>query len=548
MKILRKMIAVLLFLWDSRQAMIVEYGGPINLFMRLWKCLLSRASLGDMLSQMAYMRRADPKVYERWIRRVENRSSDPTSGLIHLLVRVDEGQKDAFLSMLSSIEKNERVGTLWVYGSISNESIQSCSLASDKAVIHLSVWRELLQPPIRESDKLLVLSAPALVEWQRLGMLERSIEEGAGVVLFDHDHWIDNKRCHPVFKPVTFDEYLLVRPEYKECALTTLGALNGLPEDLDADVLATLMLMQKVRVCPSVLVHFLAVPTMSSLKPTDVYETDLCSVSIVIPTRDRLDLLDKCVDSILANLGSIRPEIVVVDNGSVEEKTLEWLSAATESGKIKVVTDSGEFNWSRLCNEGIKASSGEVLIMLNNDIEIRSIGWLEALTARALRPDVGVVGAQLRYANGSIQHAGTVLGYGGAADHVYMHSQPNIDQWRYFPPPSLDREVSACTGACQVFRRSHIDQYGYYDESLNIVGDVEWCVRLRNQGLHNVYVGKVYLIHHESQSRKAGLPDGDYAAVKKLNKELPGRVDPHFHPEISLQSRYPMPRLFSNGS
>jgi hypothetical protein len=163
MKVVRKMIAVLLFLWDSRQVMIVEYGGPINLFMRLWKCLLSRASLGDLLSQMAYMRRADPKVYERWIDRVEYRFPDPVSSLVHLLVHVDQDQEDDFLVMLRGIAENDKVGAIWIHGSISVESIANCSLASVKTITHVSAWRELLQSPFRESDKLLVLSAPALV-------------------------------------------------------------------------------------------------------------------------------------------------------------------------------------------------------------------------------------------------------------------------------------------------------------------------------------------------------------------------------------------------
>ena len=262
-------------------------------------------------------------------------------------------------------------------------------------------------------------------------------------------------------------------------------------------------------------------------------------VSVIIPTKDRLDLLRPCVDGIYATNVHGTFEVVVLDNGSTEQETLDWLAEAESSlPEFRVVPAPGTFNWSRLNNLGIAHAKGDVFVFLNNDTEPTHRDWLARLADVATRPDVGIVGALLLYPNGRIQHAGVVTGFSGLAAHVYCGVDP-ASEGHLFVPPTVPRNVAAVTGACFAITRTRIDEIGLFDEAYRISGsDVELCVRAMNAGFVNVYLPDVRLLHHESQSRKREDPPEDVNRLRELVAVYCPR-DPYYHADLSLTSLYP---------
>ena len=261
-------------------------------------------------------------------------------------------------------------------------------------------------------------------------------------------------------------------------------------------------------------------------------------VAVVIPTRDRVDLLQRCVAGVFAsNRGDF--EVLVLDNGSTEPATLAWLTEAQRRWpKLRVLDAPGEFNWSGLNNHGMAATDADVFVFLNNDTEPACEDWLAELADVALRRDVGMVGALLLYDTGTIQHAGVVVGYGRCADHVYRQTRPD-EQDHMFVSPLMPRNVAAVTGACMAVARRTIDAIGPFDEAYRVSGsDVEICIRAMNAGYLNVYLPSVRLLHHEMQTRGRRDPPGDVTRLMAfLAENCP--QDPYYNRNLSLQSLYP---------
>ena len=226
-------------------------------------------------------------------------------------------------------------------------------------------------------------------------------------------------------------------------------------------------------------------------------------VSIIIPTRNGLKVLKPCLKSLLKLTRYPDFEVLVVDNGSDDWATLQFLEGLKQQGKIKVLHDPSPFNYSALNNRAVQKASGELSCLLNNDIEVLDRGWLEEMVIFALRPGVGAVGARLVFPNGRLQHAGVVLGLGlgGVAGHAHL-GLPG-ESPGYFSRVQLAQEISAVTAACLVVKRSHYLEVGGLDAvNLKVAfNDVDFCLKLKEQGLHNIYVPSARLIHHESVSR-----------------------------------------------
>jgi GT2 family glycosyltransferase len=223
-------------------------------------------------------------------------------------------------------------------------------------------------------------------------------------------------------------------------------------------------------------------------------------VSAIVPFRDEPGLLRACVDSVTATAGAVDLELVLVDNGSVEPETLSLVEALARRRDVTLVHDPRPFNWAALNNAAADAAGGEVLLFLNNDIEARRPGWLEALCAQALRPEIAAVGARLLYPTGQVQHAGVVLGLGGAAGHVLAGlpaTRPG-----YLAMAVLTRECSAVLGACMAVRRAVFDELGRFDDQLRLdLNETDFCLRARARGYRVVYEPLAELVHHESPSR-----------------------------------------------
>ncbi|MFD0666751.1 glycosyltransferase [Ramlibacter sp. MAHUQ-53] len=265
-------------------------------------------------------------------------------------------------------------------------------------------------------------------------------------------------------------------------------------------------------------------------------------VSIIIPTRDRIDLLAPCIDSILERSTWANFEVIVIDNGSAEPASKAYFAGLpARDARLKVVDAPIDFNWSRLNNIGVRHAAGEFLVFLNNDTLVITPDWLERLVEVAALPDVGTVGPLLLFEDGTIQHAGVVVGMGGWADHVFRGAEPV-----HFPSPYVSamvpRNVLAVTGACVAIERAKFERLGGFDESFIICGsDVEIGLRAHRAGLQNLYWPQVRLTHLESKTRTPHVPEPDF--VQSRLKYAPFRTegDPFYNPNLDAMSQAPRP-------
>ncbi|SDC31603.1 Glycosyltransferase, GT2 family [Belnapia rosea] len=233
----------------------------------------------------------------------------------------------------------------------------------------------------------------------------------------------------------------------------------------------------------------------------------LPKVSIIIPTRDRAELLERATAGVLARTDYDALEVLIVDNGSTRPEALQLLTRLDADPRVRVLRSDAPFNYSALNNMAARQAQGEILLLLNNDIDVLDGGWLREMVSHALRPDVGTVGARLLYGNGTVQHAGVVLGMGsfegggGVAGHFALHEP--AEALGYCALSVLTRTVSANTGACLAVRRELYDVVGGLDEANLPVAfnDVDFCLRLRERGYRNVWTPFAELLHLESASR-----------------------------------------------
>lgn len=266
--------------------------------------------------------------------------------------------------------------------------------------------------------------------------------------------------------------------------------------------------------------------------------------SIIIPTRDRLDLLEACIRTLRSTAGSTSYEILIVDNGSEEPATREWLATAEAKGELRVLQAAIPFNWSALNNIAAQEARGDVLVFLNNDTEFDRPGWLERLLEVSLRRDVGVCGPLLLYPDGTIQHAGVVVGMGGWADHVFKGQAP-VHHQHLFTSPAMRRNVLAVTGACMAIEKRKFKELGGFDESFMVCGsDVELCLRAHAAGYLNVYVPEARLIHHESKTRDPrAIPESDFVRSAQAYSPYRESGDPFYSPNLDPMSCTPSLRL-----
>lgn len=241
---------------------------------------------------------------------------------------------------------------------------------------------------------------------------------------------------------------------------------------------------------------------------------EIPSVGIVIPTRDRVDLLRTCVESIIAKSTYPNLELVVIDNGSQELETEKYLQQIQSLG-ISVLRDDGDFNFSRLVNLGASSLSSDFICLLNNDVEVLSHDWLEELVSHGLLPHAGVIGARLWYPEGTLQHGGVILGLGGLACHANIGLEKNNSG--YEARAAAQQSFSAVTAACLLVKRETFEQVRGFDERLAVAfNDVDFCLRVAELGYQNIWTPYSELIHHESASR--GLDEAP-EEMKRLRKE-----------------------------
>lgn len=253
------------------------------------------------------------------------------------------------------------------------------------------------------------------------------------------------------------------------------------------------------------------------------------SVDIVIPTKDAPHHISRCLDSVYAQSSYPDFNVFVVDNGTTDPRALR----AIRSSRASVVPFEGPFNFSRAINSGVAAGRGEFVVFLNNDTEVVTQGWLQEMVWLAERPDVGAVGPLLLYPNRTVQHAGVVLGMRGTADHI-MRGYP-ADADGYAGSLACTREVSAVTGACMLVGRKLFYELGDLDVHFAThYQDVDFCLKIRQKGLRNLFTPRSVLIHHESASRGSRYDQLDRALLLDRWGDTIARGDPYYNPWLSL--------------
>lgn len=261
-------------------------------------------------------------------------------------------------------------------------------------------------------------------------------------------------------------------------------------------------------------------------------------ISIIIPNKDQVESLDKCLESIEKSSYK-NYEIIIVENNSTEDETFAYYKKI-ESDKIRIVYWSDEFSYSAINNFGVKHARGDYLLLLNNDVEVITTDWLEELTANCQRKDVGIVGARLYYPDDTIQHAGIVIGIGGVAGALFV-GMPRMFTG-YLHKAAIQQDLSAVTAACMMVKRSVYEELGGLEEELKVAfNDVDFCLRAREKGYLVVYDPNVELYHFESKSR--GTEDSKEKIRRFQNEieymrsrwlELLKKGDPMYNPNLTL--------------
>ena len=269
-------------------------------------------------------------------------------------------------------------------------------------------------------------------------------------------------------------------------------------------------------------------------------------ISIIIPNKDHVEDLRRCIGSILEKSTYDNYEIIVVENNSKEDETFAYYRQIGENDKITVVTyrpaEGETFNYSKVNNFGVSMSTGEYVLLLNNDTEVITVNWLEELLMYAQRNDVACVGAKLYYPNKTIQHAGVVIGLGAHRTAGHSHYMQHRDNLGYMGRLCYTQDVSAVTGACLLVKRKCYDEVGGLGEDFAIsLNDVDFCLKLRDKGYLNVFTPFAELFHYESASRGSDM-QGDNA--ERYNKEseyfrkkwadVLKQGDPYYNPNFSL--------------
>ncbi|VWX60525.1 Chondroitin synthase [Burkholderiales bacterium 8X] len=276
-------------------------------------------------------------------------------------------------------------------------------------------------------------------------------------------------------------------------------------------------------------------------------------VTIVIPTRNAVELMRQCVGSILEKTSYPNYEILIVDNGSDDPEALAYFkelaagsrassaSPAASKARVRVLRDARPFNYAALNNAAVEQAEGELVALVNNDIEVLSPDWLSEMVSIALQPGVGAVGARLWFPKMTLQHAGVILGVGGIAGH--SHRGMPAGREGYGGRAALIQSFSAVTAACLVVRRSIYRQVGGLDEVTFVesFNDIDFCLRLREAGLRNVWTPYAELVHHESATRgkdvspeRAERFQREVAAMQARWGDLL-RHDPAYSPNLMLE-------------
>jgi O-antigen biosynthesis protein len=264
-------------------------------------------------------------------------------------------------------------------------------------------------------------------------------------------------------------------------------------------------------------------------------------VSVIIPTRDHVDLLAQCIEGLLEKTDYPDLEIIIADNESIDAKTKTFFMEVAQRG-VRILPSPGAFNFSRINNAAAREARGDVLLFLNNDVSVIDRSWLKEMIVHAARPAIGAVGARLLYPDGTIQHGGVVLGIGGVAGHIHRGASRNDPG--YFGRLMLTQDISCVTAACMAVPKAVFEKVGGFDEENLAVAfnDVDLCIRIREAGYRIIWTPYAELYHAESKSRGSDHSptniDRFRHEVRYVRRRWPEQIarDPFFSPNLSLET------------
>ncbi|WP_239142740.1 glycosyltransferase [Variovorax sp. WS11] len=266
-------------------------------------------------------------------------------------------------------------------------------------------------------------------------------------------------------------------------------------------------------------------------------------VSIVIPTKDKVELLRMCIEGLLNRTDYSNKQIVIVDTGSIEEQTQSYYEELRRHPEIRIVHFNRKFNYSAACNYGASFAHGELLLFLNNDIEVIARDWLQEMVRFAMRPGVGVVGTKLTYPSRELQHGGVGIGI-----HLcgLMYRSAENQGWGLFGSADHPRNWLAIMGACQLVRRDVFRLVGGFDEAYKVaMSDVALCLRAWRAGYRIAYAPHACLVHHEGATRGNTNPSLDVQRIADDIRALGIDEDPYLHPELDGMLAIPTLRIGS---
>jgi GT2 family glycosyltransferase len=513
--------------------------------------------------------------YDEWIEKVE----------------VPALEAQAERNRLASTEAGSNLASvtfaIWLWGK--RESKQHCQYSIDSVSHQMPGPYQVLPPEqqLLSEDQhtwIVFLQAGDQLAPQALARCSAVIQASpnAGVLYADEDKISPIGRRHsPQFKPAWNPDLLYSDPHYSHCwliradlCIRACEALSGEGEspELYGIALEATALCQGDQILhlPEVLYHRLDQPeeprssshTAKSLQQFLARHGQYAQVthhrtgghlihwplpetpplvSVIIATRDRGDLLRCCITSLAEHAqGNPPTELILIDNGSSEPATLHYLAHLEQQENVRVLRRPGKFNYAALNNEAVSLARGELVALMNNDVEATHPGWLAAMAGQALRPEIGAVGAKLLFPDGTIQHAGVLLGIGGIAGHAHKYLAAEEDGYQL--RLQLAHNLSAVTAATLVVRKALFEAVGGFD-AINFAvnyNDVDFCLRLIKAGYRNLYCPDAVLIHHESKSRGAPTEADIYAQWQRERQAMMNRwgavleADPHYSPHLSL--------------
>lgn len=430
---------------------------------------------------------------------------------------------------------------------------------------------------LAQGDYVCFLDHDDLLHWPALESMAEKIREGYDVIYSDEDKLDDatGELVEPFFKPAWSPEYfrgvmyvghlLCVR---REIAVTTRfdSAFDGV-QDFEF-MLRVSEAASRIGHIPRILYHWRKTPGsiaeasdakpqigalqqsavnahLTRLKlPALAEQSDLPhrlkilpasrnkfpSVSIIIPTKDAPEILERCLKSLSEKTSYPEFEVILMDNETTDERSLRLM----EQYPVRRIAFPDPFNFSRANNQGATAATGEFLVFLNNDTEIITEDWLQHLLYYAEQPDVSAVGALLIYEDRTVQHAGVALGMRGTADHTMRGFPIGVDG--YAGSLACAREVSAVTAACLMIRKSLFHEIGGFNEHFfTAYQDVDLCLRLRERGLRLICTPRALVIHHESVSRRNYYDMIDRTLLLDQWESMIERGDPYYNPNLNLE-------------